>query len=80
MARGKKELNFEEAIKRLEEIAEDMDNNELSLEQSMKLFQEGVKLSELCNKKLDEAERKINTIIKNASGKLIEESFDIEEE
>lgn len=80
MARGKKELNFEEAIKRLEEIAEDMENNELSLEQSMKLFQEGVKLSELCNKKLDEAERKINTIIKNTSGKLIEESFDIEEE
>ncbi len=51
----KKELKFEEAIKKLSEINEKLDSEDVSLDESVKLFKEGIELSELCRKKLDEA-------------------------
>lgn len=80
MATRKKEVNFEGAMERLEEIVSKMENHELSLEESIKIFQEGIELVAACNKKLDEAERKISVIMKNAEGKLIEGDFEPQEE
>lgn len=59
------EMNYEKAIKRLEEIVSLLDTNEASLEESMKLFEEGTKLSSYCNKTLTEAKQKITEISKD---------------
>lgn len=75
MAGKKRELNFEEALKKLEEIAGKMGEEGLSLEESLKMFEEGMELSTFCNKKLDEAEKKINVVLKNSEGNLIESEF-----
>lgn len=75
METEKKDLNFEDAIKRLEEIVILMENEDLSLEESLKIFQEGMELSYFCNKKLDEAEKRINIITKGVQGELLEEDF-----
>jgi len=56
---------FEEAIKRLEEIVHTMERGDLSLEESLKAFEEGIKLVRLCTRKLEEAERKVEMLIKN---------------
>ncbi len=53
------EFNFEKAITRLSEIVEILEGGEISLEESITLFEEGTKLSKLCYKTLDEAEQKI---------------------
>lgn len=75
MAGSKKTLSFEEALNRLKEISELMEGEELSLEDSMKLFKEGMEISSFCNKKLDDAERKISTLVKGKDGKITEVDF-----
>lgn len=80
MENRKEDIKFEEAIKRLEEIVEEMEGKDLQLEKSIKLFQEGMELAAFCNNKLDEAERKVNIVVKNAQGQLTEEKFNPEEE
>lgn len=59
-----KKMTYEEAIKRLNEIASIMDSDDLSLDKSMVLFEEGTKLSIFCNKLLNEAEQKITELEK----------------
>lgn len=59
-----KEITYESAIKRLEEIVDALDKNEVSLDESMKLFEEGTKLTAFCSAKLKEAEQKITEISK----------------
>jgi exodeoxyribonuclease VII small subunit len=80
MAIKKRELNFEDALKKLEEIAGKMGEEGLSLDESLKMFQEGMEISTFCNKKLDEAEKKISVVLKNSEGNLIESDFEPEEE
>lgn len=80
MENRKEDVKFEDAIKRLEEIVEEMEGKDLQLEKSIKLFQEGMEIAALCNGKLDEAERKINIVMKNSKGQLTEEKFNPEEE
>jgi len=67
------EKTFEEALSDLEKIVEELENGELTLEQSLERFQKGIELSKYCNKRLDEVERKISILIENEEGKLIEE-------
>ncbi|MBQ5323785.1 MAG: exodeoxyribonuclease VII small subunit [Oscillospiraceae bacterium] len=55
----KKEIKFEEALERLAEINEKLESEEISLDDSIKLFKEGLELSKLCQKKLDEAKLEI---------------------
>ncbi len=55
---------FEEAIYRLEEITRNLEDGELSLDDALKKFDEGVKLAEFCNKKLDEAQGKVDILLK----------------
>ena len=70
----KKELSFENAMKRLEEIATNLENGDFSLEESLKLYKEGVELISLCNSKLETFENSIKIIV-NKDGELIEEDF-----
>ncbi len=60
-------LDFEKNLLRLEDIVKKMENGELSLDESLKLFEEGVKLSRDCNKSLTEAEGKVK-ILMGANG------------
>lgn len=69
-------LNFEETIKKLELIVNELEKGNLSLDESVKKFEEGIKLSKLCNEFLNNAEKKINILINN-EGKLKEEKFEI---
>ena len=65
------ELSFEEAFARLEQILEQMNSGAVSLDQSLKLYEEADKLINMCGKKLNDAERKIEIIIKNRNGDLM---------
>lgn len=58
-----KELTYEQAYKRLEEIVEKLENGSVPLEESMKLFEEGTKLANFCNSKLNAAEQKFTQFI-----------------
>lgn len=62
------EITFEQALKRLEEITVKLENGALPLDESMKLYEEGVKLSDLCAKQLNEAELKIKTLSEVENG------------
>ena len=74
-----KELNFEEAMQELEIIANDVEKGDLSLEESVTKFEEGMKLSKQCNDMISKAEKKI-TILLQKDGKIEEENFDVGEE
>lgn len=62
------ELTYEKAYKRLEEIVEKLENGSVPLEESMKLFEEGTKLADFCNEKLNAAEQKFTQLITENSG------------
>ena len=66
---------FEAALSRLEEIAREVEDGELSLENSLKRFDEGIKLADFCNKKLTEAKTKVEILLKKDGG-LSSEPFD----
>lgn len=66
-ARQKTE-SFEEALERLEEIVQKMEGGDLALEDSLRLFEEGVRLTRVCSRKLDEAEKKIAILTKDETG------------
>jgi exodeoxyribonuclease VII small subunit len=72
------EMKFEDAIKKLEKIVEELEEGGLPLEESLKKFEEGIRLSRFCSKKLKEAEKKIEILTKNAGGKLEAKPFDAE--
>ncbi len=67
-------LKFEEAIKKLEDIAKELESGELGLDESVAKFEEGMNLSKTCTKMLNEAEKKINILI-NSGEEIVEESF-----
>ena len=67
--------DFESNLKQLEEIVVKLEGGDLTLDQSLELFEEGVKISRFCNAKLEEAERKVETLIKGADGALLEVPF-----
>lgn len=66
-----KALNFEDAFARLEEILEKMNSGAASLDDSLSLYEEADKLINTCAKRLNEAERKIETLIKTRNGDLV---------
>ena len=63
--------SFEAALKQLEEIVQRLERGELPLEESLKLYEEGIRLSRLCHAKLEEAEAKIELLMKDARGDLV---------
>ncbi len=69
------EIKFEDAMIRLEEIVEELESGELSLEESLSAFEEGIKLSKICAKLLNEAERKVEILMKGEDGQLVAKPF-----
>ena len=63
--KGESNMTFEASMLRLEEIVKEMENGELSLEQSMKLYEEGTKLALKCKEQLEKAQMKITTLSDN---------------
>lgn len=61
---------FEEAITQLGDIVRKLDTGSTTLDEAMELFEKGIKLTKECNKMLDEAEQKVNILIKNADGSV----------
>ena len=72
-----KELAFEEALEKLEEIVEQMETGDLLLEEALAKFTEGMTLSKLCLEKLNYAEQQIHMILKDETGKLTKKPFEI---
>jgi len=68
-------LTFEIAMKQLEQIVQELESGNLSLEDSIKKFEEGIKLSKFCSSKLDETEKKITLLLKDQDGNVIEKPF-----
>ena len=73
------ELKFEKAIQRLEKIVDDLEKGELDIDKSLEMFEEGIKMSRICSKKLNEAEAKIEKLTRNQKGELITELFPLED-
>ncbi len=67
-------VNFEDAMKKLESIANELEKGDLSLDESVNKFEEGMKLSKKCNTFLDSAEKKITMLINDKDG-IKEENF-----
>lgn len=74
------EKKFETALAKLEDIVKKLEQGDLPLEQSLRLFEEGVKLARDCSKRLDEAERKVEVLRKGRAGTMTVEPFNEEEE
>lgn len=74
-----KELTFEEAIENLEKIVGELETGKLSLDESVKKFEEGMKLSKYCNEILNNAEKEITILLEKDDGTIKEEGFITEE-
>lgn len=70
---------FEESMKELEEVVTKLESGDVTLDESLKLFEKGIKLSGSCQKKLDEAERRVKILTANSSGEMTEEDFEAAE-
>ncbi|MGA2318460.1 MAG: exodeoxyribonuclease VII small subunit [Thermodesulfobacteriota bacterium] len=67
---------FEDALNKLEKIVSKLEEGDIPLEESLKLFEEGIRLSRFCNQKLDEAEKKVEILLKGKDGMLKTHPFD----
>ena len=66
---------FESAVEQLEQIVKELEPGDLPLEKAIKKFEDGVRLSKFCSKKLDETEKRITVLLENEKGNLVEEPF-----
>lgn len=73
-------LKFEEAMARLETIVAELEKGDLPLDESLKIFEEGIKLSKNCLKMLDEAERKVEILIQDRDGKKRIRAFSMDQD
>ena len=71
---------FEKAMKKLEQIVQELESGDLALEKAIKKFEEGVQLSKFCSAKLDETEKRVTILMQNSEGNLSEEPFISENE
>ncbi len=71
---------FEESLSELEQIASKLESGDLGLDEAIKEFEKGIKLSKECSEKLDEAEKKINILVQGEDGQLKEENFIADED
>lgn len=69
------ELKFEQALARLEEIVRALDSGAAPLDESLALFEEGVRLVKLCSEKLDGAEQKVKILVRGEDGNMTEQNF-----
>lgn len=70
--------NFEEMMQDLENIAKDLESGNLSLDESVNKFEQGMEISKECSKILESAEKRISILIKDSDNNIVEEKFDVE--
>ena len=75
---AKKPLNFEKALAELEQLVEDMEQGELSLEDSLKRFEKGIALTTECQQALQNAELKVTELVEK-SGRILEKNFELDD-
>lgn len=75
-----KEINFEEAILKLEGEVKKLESGNMTLDQSIAAFEEAVKLVKLCNEKLENAERRVRLLTECPDGSITDVPFDTEDE
>ena len=73
-------FNFEKAMERLEKIIDDLESGDLGLDESIKVFEEGVDIAKKCHQKLTEAEARVKKLIKTESGEFELELFEDRDE
>jgi len=66
---------FEDALNKLEKIVSKLEDGDIPLEESLKLFEEGIRLSRLCNQKLEEAEKRVEILMKGRDGMMKAQAF-----
>jgi len=71
--------SFEKNLERLDTIVRQLEDAELPLEKALQLYEEGMKLSEVCHKQLEEAEGRVEILMKKSGGKVVAEPFRTEE-
>ena len=76
----KKDIDFETAMKRIDEITSKLEDSTLRLDESLALYEEGVSLVAFCRAKLDEAQQKISCLSVNENGEMVENTFSTEAE
>ncbi len=76
--KGSRQPGFEEALARLESIVKSLEGGDLPLEESLRLFEEGVSLTRLCAGKLEEAQRRIDVLTRGEQGDLKLVAFESE--
>ena len=70
MTKKKSSPSFEEALQKLESLVEKMESGDISLKQSLEWFEEGIRLVKSCRKQMENAEQKVQSLIKDSKGKL----------
>ncbi len=70
---------FEKNLERLDAIVRQLEDADLPLEKALNLYEEGMRLSEVCQRQLQEAEGRVQILMKRAGGKIVAESFESEE-
>ena len=80
MAARARSNEFEKAFQDLEKIVQRLEGEELPLDESLRLFEEGIRLSRFCHQRLEEVEKKIETILADAKGQPVTEPFELEED
>ncbi len=73
-----KNMNFEEAINKLDEIVRALEDGNTPLDRALELYEEGIALVRFCNEKLDGAEQKINMLVRGRDGEIEEKPFGAE--
>lgn len=80
MATRKKSPNFEESLEQLEELVETMESGDLSLEESLKAFESGIKLTRECQTRLQEAEQKVQILVQEQGDMRLEDFHSSDED
>jgi len=75
-AKSNKPESFEKNLERLDAIVRQLEDADLPLERALQLYEEGMKLSEVCHKQLEEAEGRVEILMKKAGGKVVAEPFE----
>jgi exodeoxyribonuclease VII small subunit len=70
------EIKFEEALKKLEKLVQELEEGDLSLGDALKKYQEGIQLSQLCSQRLEDAKKKVELLTKNKKGEFSLKPFD----
>lgn len=70
---------FEQSITELEKIVERLEDGDVTLDESLELFEQGIKLSKSCQKMLDSAEKRVSVLMANDDGEMVKEDFTAEE-